>query len=73
MANITSRLTLSIAHLPFDRTFPSKYPQYLTKEDLARGYSEWADRFGIVYHARFDPLQNDADLHLRTFGFQQPW
>ena len=38
----------STAHLPFDRTFPSTYPQYLTKDHLACGYSDWAKKFGIV-------------------------
>ncbi|CZR68760.1 related to flavin-containing monooxygenase [Phialocephala subalpina] len=35
------------AHLPFDRTFPSTYQQWLTKDDMARGYQDWAKKFGI--------------------------
>lgn len=35
------------SHLPFNRTFPSHYPQYLGKDDLARGYSDWAHAYGI--------------------------
>ncbi|KAK5206340.1 hypothetical protein LTR41_007778 [Exophiala xenobiotica] len=35
------------SHLPFNRTFPSHYPQYLGKDDLARGYSDWARHYGI--------------------------
>lgn len=39
---------ISIAHLPFDRTFPDSYPQYLTKDDLAQGYADWAKKYDIV-------------------------
>lgn len=35
------------AHLPFDRTFPSTYQEFLTKDDLARGYAAWVEKFGI--------------------------
>lgn len=39
------------AHLPFDRTFPkSRYQEFLTKDDLARGYREWTDKYGIDDH-----------------------
>ncbi|KAK5240484.1 hypothetical protein LTR40_013800, partial [Exophiala xenobiotica] len=34
-------------HLPFDRTFPLPYQEYLTKYDLARGYKDWVEKFGI--------------------------
>ena len=39
--------TRESSHLPFNRTFPSHYPQYLGKDDLARGYSDWAHDYGI--------------------------
>ncbi|OGM49640.1 hypothetical protein ABOM_001850 [Aspergillus bombycis] len=40
--------TREYAHLPFDRTFPGdRYPEFLTKDDLAGGYREWTARFGI--------------------------
>ncbi|KAH6988273.1 putative flavin-containing monooxygenase [Ilyonectria sp. MPI-CAGE-AT-0026] len=39
--------TRESSHLPFDRTFPPHYPQYLTKNDLAQGYSDWAEKFQI--------------------------
>ncbi|KAK3901900.1 hypothetical protein C8A05DRAFT_44560 [Staphylotrichum tortipilum] len=39
--------TRESSHLPFDRTFPESYPEYLTKNDLATGYSEWAKKFNI--------------------------
>jgi hypothetical protein len=42
------RLTCPTAHLPFDRTFPPHYPQYLTKDDLAQGYLDWSKKYGIV-------------------------
>ncbi|OQV11152.1 hypothetical protein CLAIMM_15036 [Cladophialophora immunda] len=34
-------------HLPFDRTF-SGYQEYLTKDDLARGYQDFARRAGVA-------------------------
>lgn len=36
------------AHLPFERTFPSTYQEFLTKDDLAKGYREWVNKFEIV-------------------------
>jgi hypothetical protein len=41
-------------HLPFDRTFPLPYQEFLTKYDLARGYKAWVEKFGIEKHIRFD-------------------
>lgn len=39
------------SHLPFDRTFTAdKYQEFLTKDDLARGYRDWANKFGISDH-----------------------
>lgn len=35
-------------HLPFERTFGPEYQEYLTKDDLAKGYSAWAKKFDIV-------------------------
>jgi hypothetical protein len=34
--------------LPFERTFGPKYPEWLTKDDLAEGYKEWASKYDIV-------------------------
>ncbi|KEF55398.1 uncharacterized protein A1O9_08148 [Exophiala aquamarina CBS 119918] len=34
-------------HLPFDRTFPLPYQEFLTKYDLAKGYRDWIYKFGI--------------------------
>ena len=36
------------AHLPFERTFSNQYPEWLGKNDLAKGYQEWVNRYGIV-------------------------
>jgi hypothetical protein len=35
-------------HLPFDRTFPDSYPEFLTKDHLADGYLRWTRKYGIV-------------------------
>lgn len=35
------------AHLPFERTFPDTYPEFLTKDMLSEGYKDWAKRFDI--------------------------
>ncbi len=37
-------------HLPFDRTFPLPYQEYLTKYDLAKGYKSWVEKFGVDKH-----------------------
>lgn len=36
------------AQLPFDRTFTEEYPEFMNREDLARGYQAWAERYCIV-------------------------
>jgi hypothetical protein len=41
-------LTVKIGHLPFWRTYDHRYPEFLTKEDIAAGHREHVDRFGIV-------------------------
>ncbi|KIW34504.1 uncharacterized protein PV07_01280 [Cladophialophora immunda] len=41
-------------HLPFDRTFPLPYQEFLTKYDLARGYKDWVEKFGIDKHIWFN-------------------
>lgn len=58
------RLTPITAHLPFDRTFGPSYPEYLGKEDLAKGHREWAGKFGIVgcFPAQRERLQPLAYL-----------
>ncbi|KAL2855944.1 hypothetical protein BJY01DRAFT_243125 [Aspergillus pseudoustus] len=39
--------TREFAHLPFGRTFTPEYQEYLTKDDVAKGFVEWADKFDI--------------------------
>ncbi|OAP65007.1 hypothetical protein AYL99_00979 [Fonsecaea erecta] len=41
-------------HLPFDRTFPLPYQEFLTKYDLAKGYKDWVEKFGIDKHIWFN-------------------
>ncbi|KAF2732381.1 FAD/NAD(P)-binding domain-containing protein [Polyplosphaeria fusca] len=40
--------TRQYSHLPFNRTFPTgQYQEWLSKDDLARGYQDWAHTYGI--------------------------
>lgn len=39
--------TRESSHLPFNRTFSPTYPEWLTKDDLARGYEDWTNEFNI--------------------------
>ncbi|KUJ21180.1 dimethylaniline monooxygenase (N-oxide forming) [Mollisia scopiformis] len=34
-------------HLPFERTFGPEYEEYLSKDDLAKGYAAWVKKFEI--------------------------
>lgn len=43
-------------HLPFDRTFPLPYQEYLTKYDLAKGYKDWIQKFGIEQNIWFSTV-----------------
>ncbi|KAK5048976.1 hypothetical protein LTR84_005398 [Exophiala bonariae] len=45
-------------HLPFDRTFPLPYQEFLTKYDLAKGYKEWVAKFGIEQNIWFKTVLN---------------
>lgn len=53
-------------HLPFDRTFPLPYQEFLTKYDLARGYKDWVEKFGIDKHIWFS-----STLHSGTWNEEQ--
>lgn len=64
-------------HLPFDRTFPLPYQEFLTKYDLARGYKDWVEKFGVDKHIWFsttleagswDPKQRTWTLRVRRAG-----
>ncbi|KAI9659393.1 MAG: hypothetical protein M1821_001651 [Bathelium mastoideum] len=35
------------SHLPFDRTFPDLYPEYLSSDDLAKGHRDWVSKYKI--------------------------
>ncbi|PWY77017.1 flavin-containing monooxygenase [Aspergillus heteromorphus CBS 117.55] len=35
------------SHLPFGRTFTDEYPEFLSRQDLARGYQAWAEKYSI--------------------------
>ncbi|OAP62649.1 hypothetical protein AYL99_01876 [Fonsecaea erecta] len=39
--------TVGDRHLPLYRTYDSSYPEFLTKEHIARGHKEYVKRFGI--------------------------
>lgn len=39
---------METAHLPFDKTFGPEYREFLTKDDLAKGYQGWTDKYDIV-------------------------
>ncbi|KIW81779.1 hypothetical protein Z517_04805 [Fonsecaea pedrosoi CBS 271.37] len=64
-------------HLPFDRTFPLPYQEFLTKYDLARGYKDWVEKFGVDKHIWFnttlesgswDEERRTWTLHIRRHG-----
>lgn len=67
-------------HLPFDRTFPLPYQEFLTKYDLARGYKDWVEKFGIdkniwyntvLESGSWDEAQKKWTLHSRRQGSTQ--
>lgn len=47
-------------HLPFDRTFPLPYQEFLTKYDLAKGYKDWIYKFGIEQHIWFETVLHNG-------------
>jgi thioredoxin reductase len=53
--------TREYAHLPFDRTFPDNYQEYLTKDDLAQGYKDWVAKFGINVWQKAAPTKGTWD------------
>lgn len=69
------------AHLPFDRTFPeNEYQEYLTKDDLARGYRAWSTKYGVEQHiwpetelrsGKWDDDAQEWTLRLRRRGCSQ--
>lgn len=66
------------AHLPFDRTFPDHYQEWLTKDDLAQGYKDWVAKFGIniwqkskVQSGKWDPSRKSWTLNVLRNGQEQ--
>ena len=53
--------TREYAHLPFDRTFPPHYQEWLTKDDLAQGYRDWVSKFGIKVWQKSELTSGDWD------------
>ncbi|QGI77016.1 hypothetical protein CEK25_003745 [Fusarium fujikuroi] len=35
------------SHLPFERTFGPEYDEYLSKDELAKGHKQWAEKYRI--------------------------
>ncbi|KAI9693499.1 MAG: hypothetical protein M1820_009235 [Bogoriella megaspora] len=54
------------SHLPFDRTFPESYQEFLTTGDLAKGYRDWVAKYGINIWQSTALLSGswDANKHL---------
>ncbi|KIW95797.1 uncharacterized protein Z519_02861 [Cladophialophora bantiana CBS 173.52] len=66
------------AHLPFERTFPATYQEFLTKDDLAKGFREWAAKFDInvwtsttVLSGSWISEHNTWELKIRRNGENQ--
>ncbi|KAK5222259.1 hypothetical protein LTR72_006516 [Exophiala xenobiotica] len=63
------------AHLPFERTFPATYQEFLTKDDLAKGFREWVAKFDIniwtnttVLSGSWFPEHNIWELKIQRNG-----
>ncbi|KAE9363311.1 FAD/NAD(P)-binding domain-containing protein [Stipitochalara longipes BDJ] len=60
------------AHLPFERTFGSdKLPEYLSKDQVAKGYKDWVEKYGInvwtdskLEHGDWNPAENKWTLNV---------
>ncbi|KAH9213912.1 putative flavin-containing monooxygenase [Leptodontidium sp. 2 PMI_412] len=66
------------AHLPFERTFPPEFQQYLTKDELAMGYHAWVKKFGIntwtsteLQSGTWDDLQKLWTLSITRHGKEE--
>ncbi|KIW17548.1 hypothetical protein PV08_04742 [Exophiala spinifera] len=65
------------SHLPFDRTFGPEYPEYLGKEELAKGHKAWAVKYGIniwlsttVDSGSWDNQTQTYTLNIRRAGVE---
>lgn len=61
------------SHLPYDRTFDDSYPEFLTKDDLAKGYIDWVKKFHInisldtkLLSGKWDDNQRKWTLNIQT-------
>ncbi|KAH7391256.1 dimethylaniline monooxygenase (N-oxide forming) [Cadophora sp. MPI-SDFR-AT-0126] len=43
-------------HLPFERTFSSRYQEFLSKDDLVEGYQRWVEKFQIKIWLETRPI-----------------
>ncbi|KAH6688097.1 dimethylaniline monooxygenase (N-oxide forming) [Leptodontidium sp. MPI-SDFR-AT-0119] len=66
------------AHLPFERTFPPCFQQFLSKDDMAEGYQSWVSKFDINIWLDTTPASGTWDsskeswtLSIRRHGKEQ--
>ncbi|EOD43906.1 putative flavin-containing monooxygenase protein [Neofusicoccum parvum UCRNP2] len=55
------------SHLPFERTFPDSYPEFLTRLHLAEAYKEWAKRYNINIKLSTKLLSGSWDAGLQAW------
>lgn len=66
--------TREYSHLPFDRTFPKdRFSEFLTKDEMAQGYQEWAQKFdvNIWLGASLESGSWDAEKKKWTLVYEQ--
>ncbi len=63
------------AQLPYDRTFDDSYPEYLGKDDLARGFRAYAEKMNInvslsskLLSGRWDEVSHKWTLNIEVQG-----
>ncbi|KAL1615257.1 hypothetical protein SLS56_011881, partial [Neofusicoccum ribis] len=54
-------------HLPFERTFPDSYPEFLTRLHLAEAYKGWAKRYDINIKLSTKLLSDSWDANKQTW------
>lgn len=67
--------TREFAHLPFERTFTPEYQEYLTKDDVAKGFAGWFEKYDInawlsttLESGRWDPQRAQYELTVKRAG-----
>ncbi|PVH81485.1 FAD/NAD(P)-binding domain-containing protein [Cadophora sp. DSE1049] len=58
------------AHLPFERTFSSRYQEFLSKDDMAEGYQIWVAKFDINVWLDTMPISGTWDSTKETWTLQ---